>query len=175
MDLKKYQSGAVGSPPTAPTTPSDGYPVSAVPGVNPATKPGPYWYYQMQAEFHAVLAAAGITPSHTSLAQLLAAINALDGRPGHTYTSSDWAWLSKQGGLIVQWGTATSAPIDNAAITFPTAFPAAVFGVYLAMQLPDSAPANGVGVSASPSLSGFTYYNTNLVGSVTSFWVAIGR
>ena len=77
MDLRKWQSGASGTPPSAPVTPSVGFPKDSVPGVSPATNPGAHWFYQLSEEMRAVLVAAGITPDNTSTTQLLAALNAM--------------------------------------------------------------------------------------------------
>ncbi len=70
-----YEANASASPPAAPGNPSSGYPISGNPGTGtPATLPGPHWYYMMTEELRSVIAAAGITPDHTSVVQLLAAL-----------------------------------------------------------------------------------------------------
>lgn len=72
---RAYSSGAAGSAPTAPASPSIGYPSAGNPGTGtPATKPGAYWYHMMMEEMLAVIAAAGITPDWTKLTQLASAI-----------------------------------------------------------------------------------------------------
>lgn len=77
MDLSAYQSGAVATAPAVPSTPSFGKPTAGLPGVTPATVPGPYWFYQQQKEMEAILLAAGLTPDQTNLSQLLTALNTL--------------------------------------------------------------------------------------------------
>lgn len=73
-----FESGAVGSPPSAPASPSTGYTTAGNPSTaTPATKPGPYWFHQVTEELRAVIVGAGLTPSHTNLEQLKQAINTL--------------------------------------------------------------------------------------------------
>lgn len=75
---RAYASGAAGTTPAAPVTPSVGYPQAANPGLGaPATKPGPYWYYMITEEIRGVIAAAGITPDQADVTQLVDAILAL--------------------------------------------------------------------------------------------------
>lgn len=75
MDLSKFEAAAAASPPSAPVSPSTGYPTNGNPGgAVPATVPGDYWFYQQQKEFENLLTAAGITPDHTVLTQLAAAV-----------------------------------------------------------------------------------------------------
>ncbi len=70
-----FESGAAASPPSAPASPSSGYATAGNPQTAvPATKPGPYWYHQVTEELRAVIAGAGLTPSHTDLTQLYQAI-----------------------------------------------------------------------------------------------------
>lgn len=75
---RSHASGATGSPPSYPGSPSIGYPTSGNPGTaTPATKPGPWWYHMMTEEIRNVLVAAGITPDGSSTTQLAAAIQAI--------------------------------------------------------------------------------------------------
>jgi hypothetical protein len=70
-----FESGASGTPPSEPASPSTGYATAGNPSLAiPATKPGPWWYHMITEELRAVIAAAGITPDHTDLTQLLEAI-----------------------------------------------------------------------------------------------------
>lgn len=72
-----YSSGAAGSAPSVPASPSSGYPTAGNPGTGtPATKPGPYWYHMIMEELMAVIVAAGITPASGTLNQLLQALRA---------------------------------------------------------------------------------------------------
>ena len=73
-----YESGAAAAPPSQPASPSTGYPTAGNPQTAvPATKPGPWWYHMVTEELRAVVAAAGITPSHTDVSQLATAIRRL--------------------------------------------------------------------------------------------------
>lgn len=72
---RAYQSGAAGSAPGAPASPSIGYPTAGNTGSGtPATKPGPYWYHMVMEELMAIITAAGITPAQGNLTQLLTAL-----------------------------------------------------------------------------------------------------
>jgi hypothetical protein len=72
---RAFSSGASGSAPTAPASPSVGYPTAGNPSTGtPATKPGPYWYHMIAEELMAVISAAGITPAQGNLNQLLTAL-----------------------------------------------------------------------------------------------------
>lgn len=74
---RTYESGAAGSPPSAPASPSSGYPTAGNPSLAvPATKPGPWWYHMIAEELMAVVLAAGLTPDHTDTNQLLDALRA---------------------------------------------------------------------------------------------------
>jgi hypothetical protein len=68
-----YQSGATGTPPALPSSPSSGYPQA---GSTP-TVPGPFWYHMITEEIRAVLVAAGVTPAAATLTQLRDAIRLL--------------------------------------------------------------------------------------------------
>ena len=75
---RTYESGAAGSPPSAPASPSSGYPTAGNPQTaTPSTKPGPWWYHMMTEELRAVIVAAGLTPDHEDVTQLAQAIQAL--------------------------------------------------------------------------------------------------
>lgn len=72
---RAYQSGAAVSAPSAPASPSTGYPTAGNPGSGtPATAPGPYWYHMIMEELMAVISAAGIEPAQGNLTQLLTAL-----------------------------------------------------------------------------------------------------
>ncbi len=75
---RAYTSGASATPPTAPSAPSIGYPQAGNPGAGTAaTKPGSYWYHMITEELRAIITAAGLTPNHSSLVQVKAALDAL--------------------------------------------------------------------------------------------------
>jgi len=72
---RAFSSGASGSAPTAPASPSVGYPTAGNPSTGtPATKPGPYWYHMIVEELLAVIGVAGLTPAQGNLTQLLTAL-----------------------------------------------------------------------------------------------------
>lgn len=78
---RAYASGSAGSAPTAPASPSIGYPTAGNPATStPATKPGPWWYHMITEELVAVIVAAGLTPAFNTLTQLRDALYALFGR-----------------------------------------------------------------------------------------------
>lgn len=73
-----YASGAAGSAPSVPASPSSGYPTAGNPGTGtPATKPGPYWYHMIMEELMAIITAGGITPAPGTLNQVKQALDAL--------------------------------------------------------------------------------------------------
>lgn len=75
---RTFASGAAGIPPSAPASPSSGYPTAGNPGTGtPATKPGPWWFYMMTEEVRSVIVAAGLTPDYTNVGQLAQAIQQL--------------------------------------------------------------------------------------------------
>jgi len=75
---RAFSSGASGTPPTAPVSPSIGYATAGNPGTGtPATKPGAWWYHLVTEELRAVIVAAGLTPDHTNTTQLAQAVQAL--------------------------------------------------------------------------------------------------
>ena len=80
---RSFSSGALGTPPAAPGSPSIGYPTAGNPaGSVPATKPGAYWYYMITEELLALVAAAGLTPALGTLTQVRDAMYALFARVG---------------------------------------------------------------------------------------------
>lgn len=78
---RAYSSGAAGTPPSVPVSPSAGYPSSGNPvGPVQPTKPGAYWYHMVMEELMAVIVAGAITPAIGTLTQLRDALYALFGR-----------------------------------------------------------------------------------------------
>ena len=75
MDNRKFESAASATPPTAPASPSSGYPTNGNPGTGtPATLPGEFWFHKIGEELRAIITDAGLTPSDSNLTQLLTAI-----------------------------------------------------------------------------------------------------
>lgn len=78
MDNRKWQAAANATPPADEASPSSGYPTDGNPSTpTPATIPGARWFHQVGEEIRAVIEAAGLTPSSTTLTQLLDAIKRL--------------------------------------------------------------------------------------------------
>lgn len=75
MDNRSFASASSASPPSAPASPSVGYPTNGNPSLAiPATIPGDYWFYQLGEELRAVIEAGGLTPAAATLTQLRDAI-----------------------------------------------------------------------------------------------------
>lgn len=77
MDNRKWEADAIASPPTAPASPSSGYPTNGNPAAaQNATEPGAWWFHAVGEELRAVIEAGGLTPDIDDLTQLQAAIAA---------------------------------------------------------------------------------------------------
>ena len=74
------------------------------------------------------------------------------------------------GGLIIQWGVAVTDGTGTAAVTFPTAFPNALFTIVISELVSASRGAAAVGTS----VSGFTAQSSASVAT-TLGWIAIGN
>lgn len=75
---RAFSSGASGTPPSAPVSPSTGYATSGNPGTaTPATKPGAWWYHMVTEELRQLIVAAGLTPDYTNTSQVAQAVQAL--------------------------------------------------------------------------------------------------
>ena len=77
MEPRNYLANANDTPPSAPASPSNGYPQSSVPGTSEATTPGTFWFYKVGEEMRNVLVAAGLTPTDAELDQLLGAVQSI--------------------------------------------------------------------------------------------------
>lgn len=84
------------------------------------------------------------------------------------------------GGLILQWGSFLATPAGaGTAITFPIAFPSAVYNISSTLQNPSGSTATGTVqmpfiLTTSIGLSGFTLQEGGS-GSFTGYWFAIGK
>lgn len=195
---RTFESGAAGSPPSAPASPSIGYPTAGNPGSTPATKPGPWWYHMITEEIRKVVLDAGLTPDHTDLAQLsqavqtlvsnLAAVAASTGeisgfsavnkfiRPdriesafARSLTANGYQKLP--GGLIIQWGSGNMSSGNSQVITYPIAFPtAALMGL-----ISDGTGSSSVFVMGvqTPGLSTMTAWCSSAAPG-GYYWLAIG-
>ena len=72
--------------------------------------------------------------------------------PNSSIATNGYAELAN--GLYLQWGRATA--VQEGSITFPTAFPTAVFSITLT-GVSSTAPATGIGLNGSYSRTGFSY------------------
>lgn len=75
MDNRKWAADAIASPPSAPSSPSDGYPTNGNPlAAQNATEPGDWWFHALGEEVRAVIVEGGLTPNISTLTQLRDAI-----------------------------------------------------------------------------------------------------
>ena len=111
---RAYKSGASTTAPTAPASPSIGYPTSGDPvaGV-PKTVPGPYLYHMLVEELRAIVVAGGLTPNHLVLNQVLTAILALIDKYS-LGRSQTWHSVIASRALGVTYYNTTDRPISLA-------------------------------------------------------------
>lgn len=75
---RNWESGASGTPPLLSSLASAGFPTDGDPGsAVPATIAGAAWYHMITEELRALVVGAGLSPDHTSVAQVLGAVQAL--------------------------------------------------------------------------------------------------
>ena len=133
MDNRKWLSGAAGSPPSVPSSPSSGYPTGGDPLTNtPPTNPGPWWFHAQGEELRNVIVAAGLTPSISVLTQLKSALDLLYGG-GNLILVSGVPKGFKIGSsptLVIQWGSVTVTSGGTATFTYPQALSTAVLHVF---------------------------------------------
>lgn len=174
---RAFESGAVALAPTAPVTPSIGYPTGGNPvGGIPPTKPGDYWFHMITEELRAIVAAAGLTPDRLTVNQVLQALPlAMASRPEMGRVLSANGYQRFPGGLILQWGT-TGSIASNASsgtIAFPIAFPAVAAYVNLIGTAPVTSGANTNITLATKNLGNFSFVNPYLSASAYN-WLALG-
>lgn len=105
---RSYAAGATGSAPTAPASPSTGYPTAGNPGTGtPATKPGPYWYHMIMEELMAIISAGGITPAPGTLNQVKLALDALYMNRGYMLLTDEKAQGTNGGSSVLGTQTRT--------------------------------------------------------------------
>lgn len=175
-----YESGASASPPSPPASPSSGYPTPGAPGVAAATLPGPWWHYMMTEELRSVIVAAGLTPDHTNVAQLLAALDARFVNESQ-FTGANQlldveGYQMIPGGLIRQWGFASAIPtMTNKVVTLPVAFTTTCFAAYASYSSYTSdASTIGACQIRAVGLTSITVRNLASTTSTFSFFV-IGK
>jgi|GEM_PF-1999873 len=75
MDNRIWAADAIASPPSAPVSPSAGYPTDGDPlAAQNATEPGAYWFHAFGEEMRAVIVEGGLTPNASILTQIRDAI-----------------------------------------------------------------------------------------------------
>lgn len=181
---RAFKSGASATPPTAPGVPSIGYATAGNPGGGiPATKPGEYWYHMITEELRAVVVAGGLTPAQGTLNQVLLAMQALFAPAGSVLTTASFTGSNQSlaasgyqrlpGGLIVQWGSVARTVAGDVTVTYPIAFPNAVF---CAVSTPffGSAIANLWKVS-SAGLASMVLNSNNAGAGYFENWIVIGH
>lgn len=170
---RAFASGASGTPPTAPASPSIGYPTKGNAGTGtPATKPGEYWYHMITEEMRAVITAAGLTPSQSDLTQLLQALpGALASRPEMARSIAASGYQKLPGGLIIQWGSGVVTSGSLGAVVFPVAFTTAGFIGVASVANTANGYAASVGYLSVGSMQIFHNAPTNQVIN----WIAIGK
>jgi hypothetical protein len=110
MDPHNYESGAAGSPPSAPASPSNGYPTGGDPQTaTPATKPGAFWFYKIGESLRNIITTAGLTPDDGDLNLLQKAIVKLVSATNHVVRLEDVTFgPSVSDGDAVYWDNANS-------------------------------------------------------------------
>ena len=118
MDNRSFQAGAAALPPSAPGSPSSGYPTNGNPLTSTlATEPGEYWFHQIGEELRNLIAQAGLTPSNSDLTQLYKALlKIIDGGMSAysavaTQSAGDFGKLIECGGSSLY--TLTLPPVAN--------------------------------------------------------------
>ncbi len=128
----------------------------------------------VQEEIMAVVEAAGITPNATNWTQLLQGLHVLFGGGGSLGTTG---WQRLPDGLILQWGTKDTSASGQVTVTYPIAFPNAVFQVQVTVG--SIGPYVAVVDSAVPgTATNFRLHGWDLSGNRISFgtmWLATGR
>lgn len=113
---------AVGALPAPAAAGTEGYFTEGNPGAGvPPTRVRADWLNQIQEELRAVVVAGGLTPSKTTLNQLLSALNALFAPTTSLGGASGWEHLPD--GRLLQWGSLVTSASAGVAVSFPLAFP----------------------------------------------------
>lgn len=81
MDNRQFEADAKATPPTAPASPSAGYPTNGDPlSAQNATGLGEWWFHAVGEELRAVIVEGGLTPNISTLTQLRDAIKVISKR-----------------------------------------------------------------------------------------------
>lgn len=139
---RAYASGAAGSAPTAPASPSIGYPSAGNPATaTPATKPGPWWYHMITEEIRNVIAAAGLVPDHTDIAQLSQAVHAIAGNLAKMHgqcrlakSGSDLVLSPFNGNKLIIGGSVQTVPSAGVSLAATGMTPGSLYYIYAYMN-----------------------------------------
>lgn len=177
MDNRAWSSGASGTPPTAPASPSTGYPTSGDPslGIEP-TKGGAFWFHQIGEEMRAVLANARKTPSTSDLSQLLASIQSMTGLWGfekkdttaRCFTKTAAATISILAGTSIMVGGIPIIFLVDTAVTMPALVAGTDYAIYVCTDGTIRADAS----FTAPT--GYTVNNSRMIGGFHYGLVAAG-
>lgn len=166
---RAWKSGASATPPVAPSSPSIGYPTSGDAGGGvPKTVPGPHWHHMITEELRNIIVAAGLTPSHLAVNQVLSALQALF-VGGASFTGANQSlggngYQKLPGGFILQWATGVTDSSGNITLTNPVAF--------------SVGPIGGIANEAVPSgwgVSNTTVWSFDLAASTATTSIARER
>lgn len=148
----------------------------------PPTSITPDWLNATQEEILAVITAASIAESKTANNQLLTALQALfvsSSGLGGSLSTNGYAKLP--GGLIIQWGvTASYSAEGSKSITFPIAFPNAIFVGGATPDLPAASSAQDAFAQVfGKSTTGMSIYmqypsSGSTTWGMTADWFAFG-
>jgi hypothetical protein len=168
------RAGNYANIPAPPAGGTPGYFGPGDPGTNtPATIPGYDWFNAVQEEILGPIEAAGLTPDEDDRGQLLTALNAGWGMAKSISTSG---YLTLPGGIIMQWGEATTNASGVASVTLPIAFPAGILTM-LTNDGEGTAANVAYGGVAKNGLTGITltYARGGAANNAAAvFWLALG-
>lgn len=173
---RAFASGSSGTPPSAPGSPSIGYPTAGNPGGGtPPTKPGPYWYHMITEELRAIVSAAGLTPAQGTIDQVLQALpNALASRPEMAKSLATNGYQKLPGGLIMQWGITGSCTLSTDMFqTLPLTFPTAGYAVIISEGYTANSGSIGYFCGGFSNLSTIVWRGTG--GGNSGHFVAFGK
>lgn len=160
---------------------SEGYFTEGDPSVStPATLVRADWLNAVQEELRAIVVAGGLTPSKTTLNQVLQAIQNLI-NPGQSLTTNGYKKFP--GGLILQWGAAVSSSSSSGtSVSFPIAFPSVAFAPFCTTAGATNATTYPViAIGATTTTSGFVFFSTitpatpgSSTAGISIVWLALG-
>lgn len=174
MDNRAWLSGASATPPTAPVSPSSGYPTGGNPlTATPPTNPGAFWFHQTGEELRGVIVAAGLTPSTGALDQLLTALQALFG------WTQTWYDVTGSRASGTPYTNSTGKPIQVLVslpdtVSLEPTVTVVVGGVTIINALKyDSGPSYGAAIPAFIVPPGATYTVTVAGGGTIGLWAEL--